>query len=111
MYISMPNKEEHLALETYVDDCFMFVEKARNMITKIWDDYFSDYKQEAIHATEAEIIGDAIYLVGHLLWEVGLEYALLTEHENFPGYDLHFEGCENLLNHKKAQRTAAEREQ
>ena len=111
MYISMPNKEECITLENHVGDCFMFVEKARQMLGEIWENYFSNYKQEIIHEREAKIIGDTIYLVDHILWEAGLEYALLTEQENFPGYDVHIQGCENILNHKKAKRTAAEREQ
>ena len=111
MYISMPNKEELFALEVYVDSCFMFVEKARQMLGEIWENYFSDYNQKVLHEREAELIGDTIYLVDQILWEAGLEYAILTEHENFPGYDVHIQSCENILNHKKAKKAAAEREQ
>lgn len=111
MYISMPNEKELLALETYVDSCFMFVEKARQMLGEIWENYFSNYTQQALHEREAGIIGDTIYIVDQILWEAGLEYALLTEHKNFPGYDVHIQSCENILNHKKAKVTAAEREQ
>lgn len=93
MYITETTAKERLIVAGAVGDAFVKLDRAHHMLYRLWEDYFGEREQKDISAYDAKDMGDLLYTIDDIIFNVLLEYALITGDTSFPGLEPYMMGA------------------
>ncbi|MDE6935666.1 MAG: hypothetical protein K2P26_08655 [Oscillospiraceae bacterium] len=97
MCITETTAEERLIIAGAIGDAFCRLNRAHRLLYTVWEDHFGAREQKDIDAYNAKNIGDLLYTVDDIIFNVLLEYAVLTCDTSFPGLEPHMNGAKQAM--------------